>query len=68
MTEPQNDDDETKFNETLKRMLKTPPKPHNESKTEKKNPGQGLVKEPDPRTVKHMAGVVKHSSQKKDPA
>jgi len=28
MTEPQNDDDETKFNETLKRMLKTPPKPH----------------------------------------
>ena len=29
MTEPQKD--ETKFNETLKRMLETPPKPHGPS-------------------------------------
>ena len=68
MTEPHKDDDEKQRDDILRRMLKTPPKPHNESKTEKKNSGQGLVKEPDARTVKHMAGVVKHSSQKKDPA
>jgi hypothetical protein len=30
-------DDETKFNETLKRMLKTPPKPH-KPKSEKPKP------------------------------
>jgi hypothetical protein len=31
MAEPPNDD-ETKFNELVKRLLKTPPKPHSESK------------------------------------
>ena len=35
-------DDETKFNETLKRMLETPPKPHRESDPErdKKSPSR----------------------------
>jgi hypothetical protein len=31
MSDTPKKDDEAKFNETLKRMLKTPPKPHNET-------------------------------------
>jgi hypothetical protein len=32
MNQPQQDSDERKFNETLKRMLQTPPQPHESAK------------------------------------
>lgn len=41
MSDSDKETDETKFNETLKRMLKTPPKPHDKAVKEKADHGKG---------------------------
>ncbi|MBZ9960833.1 hypothetical protein [Mesorhizobium sp. BR1-1-14] len=44
MTNPEKETDEKRFNETLKRMLKTPPKPHGVAKSDKKKPAKRRAK------------------------
>ncbi|WP_292034962.1 hypothetical protein [Mesorhizobium sp.] len=40
MEDPKNEADEKRFNETLKRMLKTPPKPHDAPGKAARKPGR----------------------------
>ncbi|WP_179295137.1 hypothetical protein [Mesorhizobium sp. WSM3868] len=43
---PDKDSDEKRFNETLKRMLKTPPKPHDKKDIPRKVGAQEAKKQP----------------------
>lgn len=43
--EPSKDSDEKRFNETLKRMLKTPPNSHEKSKNEKPGTKPGKTRD-----------------------
>ncbi|WP_292488787.1 hypothetical protein [Mesorhizobium sp.] len=42
-TKPSNESDEKRFNQTLKRMLKTPPKPHEKAVKEESTNGKSPV-------------------------